>query len=204
MAVDLLAERVGEIQLEPVALLEESGALLFGDFLLASGKRSPYYFDSKKLTLEPRGARFVAERILEKLDEIGIRHVGGTAYGAIPIVSHVVLLSGLRSGEPVYAFYHRRKTDKKSHGTKSDVEGRFPPKGAPVAILEDVVTTGDSLLYAIEKANEEGYNVTHAFTLVDRDEGGREAVEAAGYEFWSLFRVERNGDEVSFVYNGGS
>ena len=65
-----------------------------------------------------------------------------------------------------------------------------------------MVTSGKSLLYAIEKAEEEGYRVTHAITLVDRDEGGREAVEAAGYKFWSLFRVERNGDEVSFVYNG--
>ena len=197
MAIDVISENKYEVQ-----LLEDSGALLRGDFELASGRRSSYYFDSKKLTLDPRGAIFVGQRIVEKLDELEIRHVGGTAYGAIPIVSHVVLCSGLREGEPIYAFYHRRKSDVKAHGTKSDVEGQFPPSAAPVAILEDVVTTGESLLYAIVKAKEEGYNVTHALTLVDRDEGGRQAVEAAGYEFWSLFRVERSGDEVSFVYNG--
>ena len=72
-----------------------------------------------------------------------------------------------------------------------------------MAIIEDVVTTGGSLLQAIREAEAEGYHVTHALTLVDRDEGGREIVEAAGYKFWSLFRVEKNGDEVSFVYNGG-
>ena len=198
MAIDV----IDGIQEQAVQLLENSGALLFGDFTLASGKSSPYYFDSKKLTLDPEGAIFVAHRIVEKLDEVEIRYVGGTAYGAIPIVSHVVFHSGMREGEPIYAFYHRRKSDVKVHGTKAEVEGRFPPEGAPVAILEDVVTTGESLLYAISKAKEEGYNVTQAMTLVDRDEGGREVVEAAGYKFWALFTVHRTGDGVSFVYNG--
>lgn len=202
MAIDVIAETVNETQRQAVQLLENSGALLFGDFTLASGKWSPYYFDSKKLTLDPRGAIFVGERMVDKLDEVGIRHVGGTAYGAIPIVSHVVVWSGIRAGEPIYAFYHRRKSDVKVHGTKAEVEGRFPPEGSPVAILEDVVTTGDSLLYAIGKAEEEGYSVTHAMTLVDRDEGGREAVESAGYKFWALFTVQRTDGGVSFVYNG--
>ena len=199
MAIDLLTESREEAAVEPARLMEESGALLFGDFTLASGKRSPYYFDSKKLTLEPRGARFVAQRIVEKLDKLGIRYVGGTAYGAIPIVSHVVLFSGLREGELIRAFYHRRKTDTKKHGTEAEAEGQFPPDGEAVAILEDVVTTGESLLYAIKKAEGEGFHVTYAMTLVDRDEGGREAVEAAGYKFWSLFRVERTDDGVKLV-----
>jgi orotate phosphoribosyltransferase len=199
MAIDLLAETAGRVVDEPARLLEKSGALLYGDFKLASGKRSPYYFDSKKLTLEPQGALFVAQRIVEKLDELEIRYVGGTAYGAIPIVSHVVLFSGLREGEPIRAFYHRRKSDVKKHGTEAQAEGQFPPEGEEIAILEDVVTTGESLLYAIKKAEEEGFNVTHAMTLVDRDEGGRESVEAAGYKFWSLFTVERTDAGVKLV-----
>ena len=202
MAIDSLAEIVSEDKGNPGHLLEDSGALLFGDFTLASGKKSPYYFDSKKLTLEPRGALFVGKRMVEKLDELEISFVGGTAYGAIPIVSHVVLCSGLREGAPIHAFYHRRKTDVKKHGTKAESEGQFPPKGEPVAILEDVVTTGDSLLEAIRQAEGDGYNVTHALTLVDRDEGGREAINNEGYEFWALFRVERTEGKVNFVYNG--
>ena len=201
MAIGVLTEIADTVQREAVGLLLKSGALLFGDFELASGRRSTYYFDSKKLTLEPVGAQFVGRCLVEKLDEFGIRFVGGTAYGAIPIVSHVVLSSALRDGEPIHAYYHRKEA--KGHGTEAEAEGQFPPAGEPVAILEDVVTSGDSLLYAIKKAEEEGYNVTHAITLVDRDEGGREIVEAAGYKFWSLFRVEKAGDEVSFVYNGG-
>ena len=188
---------------DPARLLEESGALLYGDFTLASGKRSEYYFDSKKLTLDPPGARFVAERMVRKLDAEKIRLVGGTAYGAIPIISHVVLFSELREGDHIRAFYHRKEA--KGHGTNAAVEGQLPPPDVnmPVAILEDVVTTGDSLLYAIRQAEELGYCVTYAMTLVDRDEGGREAVEAAGYKFWSLFRVERTNGKIGFVYNGG-
>ena len=185
---------------DPARLLEESGALLLGEFTLASGRKSEYYFDSKKLTLDPPGARFVATRIVEKLDSVGIRHVGGVAYGAIPIVSHIALLSDLRDGAPIRAFYHRKEA--KGHGTTSSAEGQFPPTGEPVAIVEDVVTTGGSLLEAIRQAEAGGYNVTHAMTLVDRDEGGREAVEAAGYEFWSLFRVVRTADGVRLVCDG--
>ncbi len=208
MAVDLLSdsslrafeERAFE---DPVGLLKESGALLMGDFVLASGKRSDYYFDSKKLTLHPKGAFLVVQNIVEKLNLERIQHVGGTAYGAIPIAAHVTLYSHLRGGPPIYSFYHRRKSDAKTHGTEAEAEGQFPPKDKPVAILEDVVTSGDSLLYAIGKAEDDGYNVTHAMTLVDRNEGGREAIEAKGYHFWSLFQVERKDDGgIEFVYNG--
>ena len=183
-------------------LLEESGALLYGNFKLASGKRSEYYFDSKKLTLEPHGALFVAQRIVEKLDEWGIRYVGGTAYGAIPIAAHAVLLSGLRKGEPIHAFYHRRKSDAKKHNAKARAEGRLPPPGVPAAILEDVATTGKSLLYAIARAREEGCCVTHAIALVDRGEGGREAVEAAGCHFWSVFQAERTTGRIQLACEG--
>ena len=122
------------------------------------------------------------------------------AYGAIPIVAHISLISDLREGDPIRAFYHRKEA--KGHGTENSAEGQFPQQEQPVAIIEDVVTTGGSLLEAIRQAEASGYRVTHALTLVDRDEGGREAVEEAGYVFWSLFRVEKTGDEVSFVYNG--
>lgn len=184
----------------PVQLLTRSGALLFGEFTLSSGKKSNYYFDSKKLTLEPAGATFVARQLVEHLDSERIGYVGGVAYGAIPIVAHVVMFSGMREDRPIRAFYHRK--DSKEHGTGAAAEGQFPPRDEPVAILEDVVTTGSSLLTSISHAEENGYNVTHAITLIDRDEGGREAVEAAGYKFWALFTVERTDDRVSFIYNG--
>ena len=200
MTIEYSQETALRCETSPVDLLTGSGALLFGEFTLSSGKKSDYYFDSKKLTLEPAGARFVAGQLVEHLDAEGIGYVGGVAYGAIPIVAHVVMYSGLRGDRPIRAFYHRK--DSKEHGTGASAEGQFPPRNEPVAILEDVVTTGSSLLTSIRHAEESGYNVTHAMTLVDRDEGGREAVEAAGYKFWALFTVERSGGEVAFVYNG--
>ena len=201
MAIDSSGGIAGQSQVTPVRLLEESGALLFGEFTLSSGKKSDYYFDSKKLTLDPAGARFVARQLVDRLDAESIRYVGGVAYGAIPIVSHVVMLTGLREDRPIRAFYHRK--DSKEHGTGAAAEGQFPPAGEPVAIVEDVVTTGGSLLQSIRHAEESGYNVTHAMTLVDRDEGGREVIQAAGYKFWSLFRVELTEGKPRFIYNGG-
>ena len=203
MAIDVLAETAREADSDATRLMQDTGALLYGNFTLASGKKSEYYFDSKKLTLDPQGALFVTRHIVEKLDELEIRYVGGTAYGAIPIASQVALFSGLREGEPIRAFYHRRSSDAKKHGTKAVAEGQFPPLGESVAILEDVVTTGESLLDAIGKAEADGFHVTHAMTLVDRDEGGREAIEAAGYQFWALFRVERKDGVARVVWSGG-
>ena len=201
MAIESIGAKTEREEADPVRLLQESGALLFGEFTLSSGKKSDYYFDSKRLTMEPAGAYFVARQLVDQLDTEGIEYVGGVAYGAIPIVSHIVMLTGLRGVNPIRAFYHRK--DSKEHGTGAAVEGQLPPRGEPVAIVEDVVTSGASLLQSIRYAEESGYNVTHALTLIDRDEGGREAIEAAGYKFWSLFRVEMTEGEPRFVYNGG-
>ena len=200
MAIEVSQEGIERSKADPVRILRDSGALLFGEFTLSSGKKSDYYFDSKKLTMEPAGASFVAHQLVSRLDAEGIGYIGGVAYGAIPIVSQVVMLTGISGEKPIRAFYHRK--DSKEHGTGAAAEGQFPPSGEPVAIVEDVVTTGSSLLSSVRDAEEKGYNVTHALTLIDRDEGGREAVEAAGYKFWALFTVDRTEDGVSFIYNG--
>lgn len=183
-------------------LLERTEALMWGKFTLHSGKESKYYFDSKKLTLDPEGAAFVSSRLLKKLEIEGIHHVGGTAYGAIPIVAQIALLSGLEGRFHVSAFYHRKTEDVKSHGTKASVEGRVPDPGTQVAILEDVVTTGESLITAIDRAKAENLNVTHAIVLLDRNEGGREEIEKHGYKFWSLFTVITSPDgDIDIVCN---
>ena len=200
MVTDLLVWTTEENAKWGIRLLEDSGALSYGTFTLASGKVSSYYLDSKKLTLDPRGAHFVAEQMVKKLDSLGITFVGGTAHSAVPIVSQVAFCSDLRDGEPIYAFYHRKEA--KAHGNEAKVDGHLPSEEAEVAILEDIVTTGGSVLEAIRYAEDSGCRVTHALTLIDRDEGGREAVESAGYKFWALFTVVQSGDRVTFAYNG--
>ena len=176
-------------QIDPVELLEKTGALIYGEYTLASGKTSDYYFDSKRLTLDPQGAQFVAEQLVRKLTKENIDVVGGTAYSAIPIASHICLYSGYEGGKGIPAFYIRKES--KGHGTNEIAEGTLPKDGQNVAIVEDVVTTGGSLLDAIEKfkyvaAEKEinDYVLKHVLTIVDRGEGGREAVEQEGYEFW--------------------
>ena len=183
-------------------LLKHCGALLFGKFTLASGKQSDYYFDSKQLTMDPQGARFVAKNLVEKIHQEGIEYVGGTAYSAIPIVSHICLYTEMETPDQrINAFYIRKES--KGHGTDELVEGKVPIKGTEVAIVEDVVTSGKSLLDAVHQAEEKGCRVTHTIALVDRDEGGRAAIEAEGYKFWSLFTVSRTSDgEIDFAFNG--
>lgn len=192
---------IEKAQEEAVALLQNCGSLLYGEFTLASGRNSDYYFDSKQLTLDPTGAEFVARQLVKKLEEEGIDYVGGTAYSAIPIVSHICLFSQMKGSRPIKAFYHRKES--KGHGTDQLAEGKVPPTSVKVAIVEDVVTTGESLLRAIDKAEAQGCAVKHAIVLVDRNEGGRQAVEEKGYKFWALFTVVRTpGGKPEFKFNG--
>ena len=207
----LLVESRPEVSSKEVTLLERCGALLFGEFKLSSGQKSDYYFDSKLLTLDPEGAEFVADQLVRKVREEGLDIVLGTAYGGIPIASHICIYSRLSVGAAVPAFYIRKEAIGKGHGTNKPAEGTFPVAGQRVAIVEDVVTTGKSLLDTIDAFKEiaaaEGWEceLTHAIALVDRGEGGREKVEAQGYRFWSLFTVERKGGgRPQFRFNGFS
>ena len=116
----------------------------------------------------------------------GVQAVGGLTMGADPIASAVSLTSFL-AGEPVPAFYVRKEP--KGHGTNQWVEGKKGlPSGARVCVLEDVVTTGASTLKAVERCGTEGFRVGGVVALVDREEGGREAIEAKGVPLRSLFR----------------
>lgn len=207
----LLVKSQPEISSKEVTLLERCGALLFGEFKLSSGQKSDYYFDSKRLTLDPEGAKFAAEQLVQKAREEGVDIVLGTAYGGIPIASHICLFSRLSPGGSIPAFYIRKEGIGKGHGTDEAAEGAFPAAGQRVAIVEDVVTSGKSLLDTIDAFKEiaaaKGWEceLTHAIALVDRGEGGREAVEAQGYRFWSLFTVERaDGGRPQFRFNGFS
>ncbi len=141
-----------------------------GDVTLSNGARSNFYFDCKSVTLSADGAYLTGMAFLDALDELPDRPeaVGGLTHGADPIVSAMVVLSHSR-GRPIQGFCVRKET--KSHGTKRRIEN--PPKsGAKVVIVDDVVTTGGSLLKAVEAAREAGCEVVGAMALVDREEQG--------------------------------
>jgi orotate phosphoribosyltransferase len=155
--------------------------------VLSSGRESDFYIDTKRTSLLAEGhfliGRLLRQAILREAPEaVG---VGGLTLGADPLASAVSLTSYL-AGMPLQAFIVRKEP--KGHGTGQWIEGlKALGPGAPVAILEDVVTTGSSTLKAIERARSEGLKVLGAFALVERLEGGREAIEAAGHRLFCLY-----------------
>jgi orotate phosphoribosyltransferase len=154
---------------------------------LSSGKESDFYIDCKRTALTAEGHFLIGRLLLAAIEAHapGVEGAGGLTLGADPLASAVSLTSYL-AARPLPAFIVRKEP--KGHGTGQWMEGRTVLRdGATVAVLEDVVTTGASTLKAIERVEAEGFKVAAAFALVDRLEGGREAVEARGHKLVTLF-----------------
>lgn len=179
----------------PEAKKERLAALLFQrsyearQVTLASGKQSDFYLDCKQTTLHPEGlylaGRFFLDAIRAGMKTVAA--VGGPTLGSDPLAAACAVLSHL-DGKPVHAFIIRKEP--KGHGTRAWVEGaKHLEAGTRVAIIEDVVTTGGSSIKAADRAKEAGLDVAKIVCLVDREEGGAEAVRAAGYEFESILTI---------------
>jgi len=165
-------------------LLEKS--YLEGNFTLTSGKKSDYYFDCKHTALHPEGAWLIGKFFLDMIrSKGGIQGVGGMTLGADPLVSAVTVVSYLE-GYPLPGFIIRKKS--KGHGTNQYLEGlkNFEP-GQNVCLLEDVITTGGTLLKAVDRVREQGLNIVAIMAVLDREQGGRENLAQAGFELQSIF-----------------
>jgi orotate phosphoribosyltransferase len=155
--------------------------------VLSSGRESDFYIDCKKTVLTAEGHWLVGKLMFQAARQHFPEAVavGGLTMGADPLASAVSTVSFLGK-EPLQAFLVRKEP--KGHGTGQWVEGLSSlPKGAKVVVVEDVVTTGASTIKAIERARAEGLEPIGAITLVDRNEGGREPIEATGVKVMSLF-----------------
>jgi orotate phosphoribosyltransferase len=154
--------------------------------VLASGKESDFFIDCKQAVLTAEGHHLVGMLMLEALGELGtVDAVAGVELGGCPLASAVSYSSHVRN-EPKDAIYVRK--DAKDHGSKRSLEGdTMLAKSARIAILEDVTTTGGSTLKAAEKIRAAGYEIAGVITLVDRLEGGREAIEAAGLKLVAIY-----------------
>lgn len=154
---------------------------------LASGRKSNFYFDGKQTTLHAEGGLLVGKAFWEEVKQFDgpIHGVGGLTLGADPIAT-ATSIAAMLDGTGVHAFIIRKEP--KGHGTGQWLEGRknLPP-GSRVVIVEDVTTTGGSSLKAVERAQEEGLEVLGIVTLVDREEGAREAIEGAGQKLRAVF-----------------
>ena len=161
-----------------------------GDFLLASGRRSDYYFDCRVTALHAEGSELIGNLFFEAVSEIiasgtPVKGVGGMTMGADPLVSATTVVSS-QKGQPLNGLLVRKES--KGHGTNQFVEGLANfETGDPVVVLEDVVTTGGSLLKACQRIEASGLKIVAVCCILDREEGGREKLKEAGYELKALF-----------------
>jgi orotate phosphoribosyltransferase len=165
-------------------------AVLRGDFTLSSGLRASYYFDGRMVTLWPEGAYLVGKAIYRLISEVGAEAVGGMTLGADPIATAVAVVSHLE-GKPIPAFIVRG--DAKGHGTQKRVEGPLK-RGARVAIVDDVITTGGSVMRAIEAVESEGCRVVKVVVLLDRQQGGAEEIRRRGYDLAAVLTADASGE----------
>ncbi|MEM7170473.1 MAG: orotate phosphoribosyltransferase [Pseudomonadota bacterium] len=154
----------------------------YGDFTLASGKKSDVFFNMKLTMLDPEGSQLLADAILEIMTRDQIRVVGGIAVGGVPLVAAVCVKS--YPTYPVKAFYVRDKV--KDHGIMEQVDG-FLDDGDEVILLDDVITTGGSVMKAVKAARGRNCRIRKIVTVVDRCEGGRENLAAEGLDLEALY-----------------
>jgi len=164
-------------------LLERS--MRFGEFVLSSGVTSNYYIDVRKTSLHPQGLQWISRLFWELLEPEGITAIGGLTMGADPLVAGLMLHSA-QMGDPLDGFLVRRNT--KDHGTRGQVEGNLAGHKR-VAILDDVITSGESALVAAEAAESYKAQVVRIVTVVDRNQGAAQVFQQRGYPFTPLFTV---------------
>ncbi|UCF04339.1 MAG: orotate phosphoribosyltransferase [bacterium] len=160
-------------------------SIMKGEFTLVSGRKSTYYINGKMTSLHSRGLYLSAKLLLERFENLEYEAFAGPTIGADPIIGALLTLCAERGLEK-HGLLVRK--ERKGHGTGSLVEGRCE-EGMRVILLEDVATTGGSLLRAADAISSCGGKVIGIYTIVDREEGATGYVAEAGYPFDSLFKV---------------
>ena len=158
-----------------------------GEFTLTSGRSSSLYIDARLTTMSPEGLTIIGALGLQALQQArwNVQSVGGLTLGADPI-AYAIAYASAESPVPIRAFTVRKET--KGHGTGRLIEGPFQA-GDRVAVIEDVITTGGSALKAAKAITDAGGTIAGILALVDREEGGREALETSGFKVIALTRA---------------
>lgn len=161
-------------------LIKEKGIVVnINGITLSSGKSSIYYYDLKKIALDPKGANLIADLLFEEISILNAKSVGGLEIGAIPITTAILMKSV--DEHKLSGFVVRKHA--KEHGLKYTVEGNLDP---PVVIVDDVLTTGASLMKAIEAVNDKGHNVKDIFCILEREENNE--LKKSHTKYTPLFR----------------
>jgi orotate phosphoribosyltransferase len=166
-----------------IALLADRSARL-GEFTLASGKKSNFYIDARLTTMSPDGMKLIGRLALSAITDAKwkVDSIGGLTLGADPI-AYAISYASASTAHPLRAFTVRKEP--KTHGTSKLIEGPLHD-GDSVAIVEDVITTGESALRAIAAVRNANATVTGVLALIDREEGGRDAIQNIGVPVLSL------------------
>jgi orotate phosphoribosyltransferase len=164
-------------------LLDRS--MRFGEFVLSSGATSNYYIDVRKTSLHPEGLKLISRLFWEQLEREQITAVGGLTLGADPLVAGLMWWSH-EAGKPLEGFLVRKVS--KDHGTRGQVEGNLAGHKR-VAILDDVITSGESALIAAEAAESYKAEVVRVLAVVDREQGASQIFQQRGYPYTSLFSI---------------
>ena len=171
---------------ESLLQLLAAHAYRHGQFTLASGRSSHHYVNCKPVSLSGVGLALLGRLMLDQVEAEAVA-VAGLTLGADPLVSAVAMRAAL-DGRQLDALIVRKQA--KGHGTGAWLEGPLPAAGSRITVLEDVVTSGGSSLQAVEQLRQAGYLVERVVTIVDRQEGGLEALQAAQLELRSLYLLE--------------
>ncbi len=163
-------------------VLKGCGALQFGEFMLASGAKSDYYIDIKRASMNPGVLRLMARLMAKKMaeEDITVDRIAGIVLGSVPLAAALALETGI----PCVMI----RKEKKNHGTGKLIEGDLNPSDR-VLVVEDVITTADSSIKAIETLREVGAEVSYVISVIDRENGGAENLAEAGVEFRPLVRA---------------
>lgn len=166
----------------------ESQSLKRGDFILSSGRSSKYLFQLRQTTMSPEGATLIGDIIVDYMNRVGLDCIGGLEMGAVPMVSAVSVMSFVK-GSPKNAFFVRKAA--KEHGARERIDG-YAQDGAETLIIDDVATSGGSILKAIDGLKEENLrcSISKALVVVDRQEGASENLAKFGIELVSIFKKE--------------
>jgi orotate phosphoribosyltransferase len=164
-------------------ILERS--MRFGEFVLSSGATSNYYIDVRKTSLHPEGLQLITHLFWEQLLADEVTAIGGLTLGADPLVAGLMWYSR-EQGKPLEGFLVRKSA--KDHGMRGQVEGNLAGHKR-IAILDDVITSGESALIAAEAAESYRAEVVRVLAVVDRSQGAPQIFQQRGYPYTSLFTI---------------
>lgn len=176
--------RIGSEREKLLEIIKDKSLMKGKGFVLSSGVSSSYFFDMKKTMFDPEGANLITNQIHKIIKNEQVDAIGGQVIGAVPIVS-LVCAKSFETNRLIPAFIVRKEL--KGHGTNQLIDGNLPKNARHVILVDDVTTTGASVLTAVDAVTAAGCQVSKIITIVDREEGAGEKMQSRGLSFVALY-----------------